>query len=361
MPLIKSLFCWTGADNRIRYISLISLSHLFFILFTAIFASSFFIGFITLLLSTTIIICTTRRRLIDGELSKNWLYFPAIFFAIIGLLIITLGHQSLYWLTLLSIAVSWILLTYSSKNNRNYLYGYCGPINLRSESNNNQKTQRIEPTLSNSQHTVNSEKQPNTFYENRSSAPNEFGPKNSRDIGELIREKILQSKNSKYTVIGFVCLIIITVIISLLVPNNEAIDAQVELQQDTTLTISDFIRENKITLPDEFSLMTTQYKGLIIQWQADENTQKTLWNIRQTVGDSSCKSILFNNNKSYRTTLVAVENGQDYFAEFSPLDTKNLLISIAGRSSFTLCGYSFSLKGSQAALGKHSFYAEQIN
>jgi hypothetical protein len=272
-----------------------------------------------------------------------------------------LDHQSLYWLTLLSIAISWILLTYSSKRRKNYRYGYSGPINLKSENSNSQKSHRIEPTLSNSQHTVHTEKTYDSFHENRSSTSKDNEHKSSQDIGELIREKILKSKNSKYTIIGFVCMIIIVTMVSILLPNNESIDSQTTLQQTTISLPSDLIRENKITLPDEFSLMTTQYQGLIIHWQADETTQKTLWDIRQTTGDISCKSITFNNNKSYRTTIVEVENNQDYFAEFSPLDTTNLLQSIAGQSSYILCGYSFSLKGSQAALGKYPFYSKQMN
>jgi len=117
-------------------------------------------------------------------------------------------------------------------------------------------------------------------------------------------------------------------------------------------------RKNKITLPDDFSIMTTAFNGLIVHWQADNNNKEMLWDIRQATGDKNCQSIQFNSNDSYRTTMVLVENSNEYIAEFSPLDTENILKDIAIRSNFTLCGYSFSLKGSQVTLGKHNFYAE---
>jgi hypothetical protein len=48
------------------------------------------------------------------------------------------------------------------------------------------------------------------------------------------------------------------------------------------------------------------------------------------------------------------------FADFSPLDTQQLIQLIAFKRSFNLCDYDFSLKGSQAALGKHHAYAPYV-
>ncbi|MDG1751707.1 MAG: hypothetical protein P8I03_08610 [Thalassotalea sp.] len=371
MLFLQSLFCWSGADNRYRFSLIVALSHVFFIIFSAIFHASFFISFIILLLSTIVITCTTKRRLSDGKLTKNWLYTPSVSFALIGLIIISFNHQALYWLTLLSAALSSILLTYPGSNSNRYVYGYYGPINLASKKNSPIRSHRIEPTLMNQHLTVNvdnvnsfnnpisssTQYQEETYY-NESTHDN--NP--SQDLGELIRSKLLNNQNSKYTILGLLAIITVAMFTSLILSISDSNETSINQQEnmvENSNTVNDKMeRKNKITLPDDFSLMTTPFKGVIIHWQADINNVGNLWNIRQATGERNCQSIQFNNNDSYRTTLVLVENSNEYVAEFSPLDTINILKSIANRSDFTLCGYSFSLKGSQSALSKHSFYSD---
>jgi hypothetical protein len=119
-------------------------------------------------------------------------------------------------------------------------------------------------------------------------------------------------------------------------------------------------------MPDAFSLYLSPYKGLIISWQADEVNNGTLWSQVDVQGDKSCNNIAFSPRKSnkqntFRTLNVTVEETTNYYASFSPLDTKELIQSLAFRGKFSLCGYSFSLKGSQSALGKNKHYAEWVD
>jgi hypothetical protein len=367
--LLQSLFCWVGADNRYRFSIIVALSHLFFIIFSAIFHTSFLINFIGLLLSTTLIIFTTKRRLSDGKLTKNWLYTPSVSFALVGLIIISFNHQALYWLTLIPAALTSILLTYPSKRkNTHYIHGYFGPINLAPEKAAQYRSQRIEPTLTKHRSTMDLgnfdtqtessiQNQEDMYYRESTTDNN-----STEDLGELIRSKLLNNQNSKYTILGLLAIITVAMFTSIILSitdSNESSSPHPESIVEISKEKHDKMeRKNKITLPDDFSLMTTPFKGLIVYWQADTNNEASLWDIRQTTGEKSCQLIQFNNNDSYRTTLVLVENNNEYVAEFSPLDTKSLLKNIAIRSGFTLCGYSFSLKGSQAALGKHNFYAD---
>lgn len=373
MLLLQSLFCWVGADNRYRFSFIIALSHLFFIIFSAIFHASFLMSFIGLLFSTIVITCTTKRRLTDGKLTKNWLYIPSLSFAVIGLIIISFNHQVLYWLTLLSASLSSILLTYPSSNNVRYIYGYYGPINLTTEKMTSSRNQRIEPTLSNHHSTNNnvnfndldnaeyvSSQKYNDRYCNEETTANNA----TQDIGELIRNKLLSNQNSKYVILGLLAIITIAMFTSLILSSSKTSESPINSPEKNAATDNTqhkiTKRSNKITLPDDFSLMTTPYNGLIVHWQADENSEITLWDIRHADGEKSCQSVTFNNDESYRTTIVQVENMNEYVAEFSPLDTQSIVKNIAIRGSFTLCGYSFSLKGSQAALGKDDFYAEML-
>lgn len=332
---------------------------------------------ICLLLSTVVITCATKRRLTDAKLTKNWLYTPSLSFSVIGLIIISFNHQALYWLTLISASLSSILLTYPGRNNVRYAYGYDGPVNLTTEKNSTYRNQRIEPTLTNQpspgnldnngnyptidNHTYQSTQTHNDVYQNGAS----HSGKSSQDIGELIRNKLLNNQNSKYTILGLLAIITIAMITSLILslsqPSETIINSTEENVESSNTQYAIMDRKNSITLPDDFSLLTTPFNGLIVQWQADTSSENTLWDIRHATGEESCQSITFNNDDSFRTTIVQVENMNVYVAEFSPLDTKSILKSIAIRGDFTLCGYSFSLKGSQAALGKHHFYAEILS
>jgi hypothetical protein len=85
-----------------------------------------------------------------------------------------------------------------------------------------------------------------------------------------------------------------------------------------------------------------------------------IWQQLTTQGDETCKGITYNNGDMIRTLNVIHENDGDYFAKFSPLDTKVLIRNLAIRSSFKLCGYKFSLNGSQSTLGKHSYYSKFV-
>jgi hypothetical protein len=120
------------------------------------------------------------------------------------------------------------------------------------------------------------------------------------------------------------------------------------------------MRTDRVSFPDNFSLLLSQHHGLIINWQADSSDNEKIWELQNAQGDKSCKEITFNNGKKTRTTDVVAENREQYFANFSPLDTESLLQEIAFRDYFTLCGYKFSLKGSQAILGKHIEYARMV-
>jgi len=360
VPLLQSLFCRVGYDNRFRFAIILVLSHIFFILFSATFAGSKTISLITLLIATNAILFSTKRRLADSQLNKNWLLPPSLSFLLIGLVIIFTANQTLYWLTLLSLSVAAVLLTYPSTQKKQYIYGYNGPVDL-SEQYKSNHNRRIEPTLVGGQQT-NFEVTNNHQNDYLSSSRDEFVNKEAqqKDLGELIREQLLGRKNAMLTVGAIFTIIVLAMIMTTIIsrPQNESSTNE---KDHNDAVIEDATLANSLTLPDDFTLMTTSFDGLVINWQADETTTATLWNIRQAQGDKSCQAIKFNNGESQRTTKVTVENTDDYFAEFSPLDTKKIINNIAARGSFTLCGYSFSLKGSQAVLGKHPFYAQQLS
>jgi len=155
--------------------------------------------------------------------------------------------------------------------------------------------------------------------------------------------------NQKVTLL--VSSIIIVVVISLI--SLSVFDETPELVKGVTeqpLIEQQKKRNNKIEMPDSFWVMLDQYDALTIGWQGDYRKDGEIWSAITAQGDKDCFEINFTIRDQYRAMKVTVKNQGDYYADFSPIDTKRLIQSIANRDKFKLCGYEFSLKGTQAKL-----------
>ncbi len=328
-----------------------------------LFQTSTSVQVIALILSSIAITCSTKRRLTDSNLAFHWLYVPGGVFLLTASLIISFQGPSIFWLSLISLAVSAILLTYPSKKNYHYVLGYAGPIDLNSHSR--KPRQKIEPSFASdinhleSYAAIDQKIESTRQYHAHGNTSNH---QHSIDIGELIREKLLNNKNAVATTITLVVLITVAMLITYLMSlSNSESPAKIKTETIEQTNEVEVSRQNRLAMPDDFELYTTPFEGIIISWQADSTNKKEIWNIRQAIGDKSCESITFNSGSKYRAIQVSIESQEYYFAEFSPLDTKDLLQDIAKRNKFTLCGYSFSLNGSQAVMGKHSYYGEKLS
>jgi len=367
VSLLKSLFCLQGFDNRSRFFIICCSTFIGYIMLSNALTGQLFVSLILLSVFTLILALTTSRRLHDAKLSKNWIIAPSLTFVISGIIIILTKHNSSYWLLIIPALCAALLLTYQSKGKHSYILGYYGPIDLSEYQNQTANAhinrQRIEPKLSTNSHSehaaINFSNEDPSLH---SHTINNFAEKEKNnkhfDIGEMIRLKLLGKKNARITIMASVGIAIIAVLISLLNSIFADKDTPLKLTEKVTPIVS--IRTNLLTMPDNFSLYSSQYNGIIVHWQADKVETSQLWSQLSIKGDKSCKVIHFNKGDDIRTLSVFIENGIDYYANFSPLDSKKLIQSLAFRGSFSLCGYDFSLKGSQAALGKNQFYADLV-
>ena len=239
------------------------------------------------------------------------------------------------------------------------------------------KTTRIEPTLSGGDHQVDEQIREHSHAipshhharksqtdSNASSSPEQLLQKLVETLNAIktfFLEKVLINRQVNImagTVIGLA--LIVSFVISLFSDEPEVLVSEKQnIKHATDVDLTS--RSHKITLPDNFSLLATDYNGIVINWQAETTEQQKLWDIKTTEGDDSCSVLQFNNGEQYRTLEVIVENGQQYFANFSPLDSHKVIKAVALRGNFSLCGYKFSLKGSQAVLGKHHYYSEMLS
>lgn len=371
MQFIKSLFCWHGYDNRLRFILISITSFIAFIILNESLNEYKLSAVFILMLCSSTCLATTRRRLNDAQLHNNWILAPAGSFLFTGLIIVYIGHAGSYWLLLVPLLLALLLLTYPSKRQKHYILGYNGPVDLTDfqaiKKPNSRNSQRVEPTMNGNntnQPAVNdsdyrplADSQTNkpsaTFHANHSTTDKH----NNIDIGESIRLVLFSKKNARITIAVTSLLLVIALLISLIFGNSKTVKAPQEQIIDVQEITIDF--QNKLTLPDNFSLMLSPDSALVIQWQTEADENHEVWALANAKGDKNCENITFNNGESIRSYRVSVKNN-DYYAYFSPLDTKALINSIAFKNKFSLCGYNFSLKGSQAILAKSPYYTELL-
>lgn len=368
MLLLKSLLCFTGFDNRRRFIFIHISSYFLFILTSALFSSNSLLAIIFLCLVICLCTFSTKRRLNDANLNKSWLYAPALSLFISGIIIIFTGYSTSYWLLLFPLMISALLTTYKSTGNKNYIIGYYGKVDLSPliKQGSPLNRGRIEPTFNQTDTLRNDnlissdeEYSANLHINNSQSANTSVGS----DIGEAIRLKLFNHKNAFLTLSAVVLLVIMAMIITSVISTSGENDINlpsnnVEVKAESQSLLA---RSHQVTLPDDFSLFVSPFGGITVKWQGDTISEQYLWQQVSAQGDKSCKAIDFNNGDKIRTLSVKQENGSDYLANFSPLDTKEIIKNVAFRGSFSLCGYQFSLKGSQSILGKHDYYSNFIN
>jgi len=364
VQLIKSLFCWHGFDNRFRFSLIHTLCYLGVIFFALAFSLLFFALLAMLLI--TVYTAATKRRIQDAELPLPWLYACSAIFALTAIIIIFVESNLAFSLLLMPAVFTGILLTYPSKGNKSYILGYNGPVDLtvlqQSKSSGTHQAGRIEPTFNQGEKASNIELNNHAFAvpsgQETAHLPPDSSPAtgSGQDIGEAIRLQIMQHKKLAIGLVAAIALVVVVTMVSLMI-NEQGPEAPLPTQEVLQPEVT---RLHPVELPDSFTILMSEHRGVIINWQADETQSKEIWQLASAQGDKSCQSISFNNGDEIRTTSVTVEGGSNYFANFSPLDTQKIIKNIAFRGKFTLCDYTFSLKGSQAALGKHPVYAEIV-
>ncbi len=369
MQFLKSIFCFQGFDNRIRFSAISSAVYIIFIMLVSTFTGLFFSSFLLLILFSSILALTSLRRLHDAKLNKNWFFAPSLTFALVALVIIWSEQHNSYYLLIIPALCSTVLLTYPSTTKRRFILGYDGPVDLKEyqqETHLGKEVKfRIEPSLMGNNSinfSVGESAVTPPLQTNRETS----NPKKA-DIGEMIRLTLQGNKKGQLIIVALMALTLTASIVSFLISYLNTSTEEKPNQQSTNIEPTQ-TRLYPLTMPDNYTLYLSEHQGITINWQADngDNGDNTLlWSQATAQGDVSCKQITFNKGDPIRTLSVQVEenitDNSDYFARFSPLDSKILIQSLAFKNHFTLCGYDFSLKGSQAALGQNEKYAQWID
>lgn len=356
MPLLRSLFCFQGADNTIRFISITLIAILVTLLATALFPSSIAAKSVVSVLATIIVALSTWRRVRDWGRYAHWIWVhPALFF------VTAISYST--WLETSAVLIfaipvlSSLSSTLTKHSGKHFNYGYTGPIDL-SPPPSQPAGRRVEPSFTGENiHHVDAHV--STAYEGRSQTSS-IAPVNAQNSPVDIKHFIENYK--KQLVIGSLSLSLAAIIIFLFsrAATNDVIEQEATTPQTNEQASSQLLKNDELQLPDNYSLFLTQYQGLAIEWLEDvSNKEEIIWSIDSAEGERTCQHAKFNSGQTFRPFKVENINGE-LTAYFSPLDTQAMLQLIAFKSSFKLCDQSFSLKGSQKAIGKHPAYTHLV-
>ncbi|MCT8988595.1 hypothetical protein [Shewanella phaeophyticola] len=127
-------------------------------------------------------------------------------------------------------------------------------------------------------------------------------------------------------------------------------DAEAQMSQGVIEPVS--MNRQMVKLPDGFWL-ALEGDVLILRWLGDTGDAQNLWRLASAEGDKTCAELEFNDGSKFRPMTVDLLADGATEAKFTPLDKYVMVNNIALRGDFKLCGYKFSLKGSQAALMKN--------
>ncbi|MGX5175090.1 hypothetical protein ACUR5C_13795 [Aliikangiella sp. IMCC44653] len=397
MAFLKSLICISGCDNGRRFLMISGVVYLLGVSLESALKEALGISLILLLVLASGLLLASVRRVRDAGFNLWLAAAPSLSFLFICVCIGFLEHWSKYILIGLGalISVAFGLLSNARKRrNRTYTLGYSGPALARSSEvvSPIERFSRIEPNLDVESVTeIEAEDKPG-FAEKSAKIANFDISIESHQLDENVHSEALSSEfatsgaqfkkaqiseteasgiqtsglqsiqswlaqNLKvvFAAVGVVVILGILVI-SFIQPDTNEPNQFAEMTPQTEVKQ----RLNKIKMPDNYWLMFDQHKALTIAWQGDFGEDQVIWTAATAQGDESCAKIRFENGESYRLLTATRKNSGDYYADFSPLDSQKLVKAIALRSRFKLCGYEFSLKGTQAIIMANKAYASLI-
>ncbi len=366
MLLLKSLFCLKGHDNGRRFLVISGISYLLLLLLLPILPAAGVLLALLFLTVSPILMLAAMRRIHDAHLATPLALIPLVVYWLNLFGLSYFQHGAKWVLLILAIIISLAFAALNNiriRKNANYRLGYSGPVNLEPEPQEVSPLHRVEPTLEGQPVSEPISQDPLEFesagQDSLTSNFEQQHPEGKQAEWVASFNRILSKKPKLVYSIAGVGLFIILAIASIPLFDEETPEQQVAQQQTPEVSKQ---RLNKVEMPDAFWVMLDQYDALTIAWEGDLKSEQELgknglyWSAATAEGDKDCVSVDFTLGEKLRTIRVTVKNGGDYYADFSPVDTKVIVESIANKDRFKLCGYEFTLKGTRSILRKNQKY-----
>lgn len=366
MLLFQSLICLRGYDNGRRFLIISLISYALLLLISPVMSKAVVLIVLLLLVCTPILLAGSMRRIHDAGFATPLAIIPVVTFWVCTLGIALIEHAASYALMVLALLVTAAMTTITNAripHRRNYCWGYDGPVNLDGSSVQETATdyrERVEPTiltdapesLHETDISMSQADHSSLVAETRNYA--EGTSSNYSEWESKLTNWFEGNRQAVMVAVGVLALVMIVIAVWPLLTSESEIK---ETPQESKPVLEAKQRIAKIKMPDNFWVMLDQNDALTIAWQGDLLEDGEIWSAITGKGDSDCTNLRFGRNDEYRAMRVEVKNQGDYYADFSPVDSKAIVTAIAKKSRFYLCGFDFSLKGTQALLQTNKKYS----
>lgn len=335
----KSLFCIKGRDNWQRFSAISGSLYLTLLLGFVQIGGGGALIFLALLLAPLLGL-SALRRVRDIE-RPSWLaaltLLPFIFFSL------SLAYSGSAMASLTCGVIAGLMTVFLSAQKSKvggglYQQGYSGPLVVPRRE---RSRSRVEPTLGGE---ADEEEQEQVSYQETEYA----SPQKSRATFELWLTWAKQNQKRLIAVLGGALFLMMLSSLWSIWGGSDEEPVEPELVE---MPAQNSVERDVVTLPDGFSLVL-EGKLLIMRWLGEADNPGVIWSLATAEGDRSCANLVFNNGSEYRPIIVEMMPDTSIEARFTPLDTGKIITDIALRGEVKLCGYEFSLKGSQSALSK---------
>ncbi|WP_394148209.1 DUF805 domain-containing protein [Shewanella atlantica] len=344
----SSLFCIRGRDNGPRFAAITALAYLVLLLgFIFIGASSALL--LLALILMPLIGLSGLRRMRDAA-RPTWLLGLSFIPLLLFVLSLVYGDSLSFAASFVVFAalITGFLAIQRPVGKNRYHQGYFGPA---ATVVNAKGRMRVEPTLDGSAAAVTGHSSDVDMAEQLKDHEPYDEPVRGFDGISMAQWSSWAQQNRKLlvgSVVGISSMVIIAGIWSLFsgTADDEYVAPEPEVSEPAVV-----VQRDEVKFPDGFSLILEQ-ELLVMRWLGEADEPGMIWSLATAEGDKSCAHLTFNNGTRYRPVSVELMPDTAIEARFSPLDTESVISDIARRGSVKLCGYDFSLKGSQSALAK---------
>ncbi|TVP14666.1 MerC domain-containing protein [Shewanella sp. KCT] len=389
---LNTFFCSQGVDTNLRFLVISGASLCLIYLFSLLFAGHGILLLVALPL-IAVSLLSASRRLIAAQRLLALMAIPGPLLLAVSLVFAEQAWPNWVALILSILAVGFIVSRPQPKPSAPFdSLGYSGPLMV-----SNERRTRVEPTLAGDspafahapaqEHAIGQEyaREDEPGFEQASAMTSDLDSQQgyrsdatkdkyfqaSQSQASQPQDRLAQGVNTlgaqlaklfgitltaikghpRGALLGFGCLSLLLGSLFWLGGDDATEQVAAESEPEKQIAQAPGTNIKQVAMPDGFKVQL-EGKVLMLSWLGERGEPGTIWSLASAEGDSSCKNLTFNNGVSYRPMTVSLLADTSTQARFSPLDTPAIINDIAMRGSLTLCGYEFSLKGSQAALAK---------
>ncbi|WP_299802639.1 DUF805 domain-containing protein [uncultured Shewanella sp.] len=366
---LKSLLCVNGLDNGQRFATVSGLIYFALLLAVVLFSPSAALYGVALFIGPLLAL-TSIRRLRDSGQSPKLAVLTLLPFLLVLITLVHI-HSMMLLLTLLvvaGLAIGYLALL-PAVTGANYVQGYSGPVDMSSNKVTTDRASqrvRVEPTLGGDDNAATSfaadsnaeSVQADELAQQEREHDSSWGEQPSHrrraqpaalNMAQL-QQALQVNKKWLFGISGVLVSVMLIGSIWSLIPTSEA-EVETAALPESVIESAPQTERVSTAMPDGFSLVLEE-DVLIMRWLGETGSPTNLWSLATAKGDKTCSRMRFNNGTEYRPLVVDLLADTGTEARFSPLDTEAIIVDMARRGNVSLCGYNFSLKGSQAALGK---------